>query len=172
MSYQGGEIVLYGTEGICTVLGTEEKRFGSEALMYYVLESKNKGSRIFVPFANKTLIDRIRTPLSDADFRSLLKEFLDKDDFTWIENERERKTSNMTLISNGTTAELLLLMKTIQNRRRMLESKGKKLYAHDDRSYREARTLVLAEMTLSLQMDAEAAEQLLVSAWEDFRLAE
>lgn len=172
MSYQSGEVVLYGSEGICTVLGTEEKRFGQEALMYYVLESKNKGSRIFVPFANKNLIDRIRTPLSDVEFKNLLADFLGKDDFPWIENERERKSYNMSLVSNGSAEDLLVLMKTIQNRRRMLEEMGKKLYAHDDRSYREARTLVLAEMTISLQIDTQEAEQILVSAWDAFRLAE
>ena len=72
MSFQTGEIVLYGTEGICKVMGTEEKRFGTEALMYHVLESVTKGSRIFVPFANEMLVNRIRRPLSGDAMRSLL----------------------------------------------------------------------------------------------------
>ena len=68
--------------------------------------------------------------------------------------------------------DLLALMKTVQNRRAKLESIGKKLYAHDDRIYREARALFLSEMTLSLNIDEEAANALLLKTWPSFGMTE
>ena len=172
MEFQIGEIVLYGTEGICKMLGTEEKRFGTDALMYYVLESQSKGSRIFVPFANEMLVNRIRKPLSEDKMRGLLLDIHTLNDLPWIENERERKTSHASCVANGSAEDLLALMKTVQNRRAKLESIGKKLYAHDDRIYREARALFLSEMTLSLNIDEEAANALLLKTWPSFGMTE
>lgn len=172
MEVQVGEIVLYGTEGICKMLGCEEKRFGTDALMYYVLESQSKGSRIFVPFANQTLVDRIRKPLSEEEMKDLLKNFTSLCESAWIENDRERKTSHALVVSNGKAQDLLILMKTVQNRRLKMESMGKKLYAHDDRAYREARALFLSEMVLSLQVSEQTANELLVQTWEPLGMAE
>ncbi|MBE6638257.1 MAG: hypothetical protein E7616_02210 [Ruminococcaceae bacterium] len=172
MNYQIGEVVLYGTEGICTVLGTEEKRFGKEALMYYVLESKSKGSRIYVPFSNETLVNRIRKPLFENEMKELLASIDTIDELAWIENDRERKTANMACVANGSATELLMLMKTIQSRRMELESKGKRLYAHDDRSYREARALLVAEMTASFGITEEQASIMLFETWEPLGIAE
>ncbi len=172
MSFQTGEIVLYGTEGICKVIGTEEKRFGAEALMYYVLESVGKGSRIFVPFSNPTLVGRIRRPLSGDQMQSLFASLSDLGEITWIANDRERKTTYMALVANGKTEDLLALMKTVQNRRAALAEMGKKLYASDDRCYRDARSLLVAEMTLSLALDAERANAALAALREDFALNE
>ncbi len=172
MKYQIGDIVLYGTEGICKMLGTEEKRFGPDALMYYVLESRNKGSRIFVPFANETLVNRIRKPLPEEDMKALLSGIDALDELVWIENDRERKNANTSLVANGTAKDLLMLMKTVQNRRTRLLESGKKLYAHDDRSYREARALLISEMTLSLHINEEAANELLSETWEPLGMVE
>ena len=172
MSYQVGEIVLYGTEGICRVLGTEEKRFGSEALTYYALESVGKGSRIFVPFANEALIKRIRRPQTADSMQSLLEDVQSIEDLDWHENDRERKTYHMGIVANGGTKELLQLIKTIQNRRVAMQQAGKRLYATDDRVCKEALTLLIAEMTVSLSVNEEAAKQHLVSAWELFGMTE
>lgn len=172
MSFQTGEIVLYGTEGICKVIGTEEKRFGTEALMYYVLESVTKGSRIFVPFANEMLVNRIRRPLSKAEMQSLLAQLSSLDEVVWIQNDRERKTTFTSLVSNGKSCDLLALMKTVQNRRIALAEMGKKLYASDDRCYREARALLVAEMTLSLKLDVDGANELLTATRADFAAVE
>ena len=170
MSFQTGEIVLYGTEGICKVLGTEEKRFGTEALMYHVLESVTKGSRIFVPFANEMLVNRIRRPLAGDAMRSLLSSLDSLAELAWIANDRERKTTFTSLVANGKTEDLLALMKTVQNRRIAMAEMGKKLYASDDRCYREARALLVAEITLSLELDAQGANAALAELREDFVL--
>ncbi len=172
MSFQIGEVVLYGTEGICKVIGTEEKRFGQEALMYHVLESVAKGSRIFVPFTNSMLVNRIRRPLSDEEMQALLTSLENMAELPWIINDRERKTTYTSLVANGKTEDLLALMKTVQNRRIALAEMGKKLYASDDRCYREARSLLVAEMTLSLEMDTESANDALAQLRGDFALAE
>ena len=172
MEVQAGEIVLYGTEGICKMLGTEEKRFGADALMYYVLESQSKGSRIFVPFANQTLVDRIRKPLAEDEMKNLLESFHTLCDLDWIENDRERKAFHAAMVANGKSSDLLVLMKTVQNRRAKMESIGKKLYAHDDRAYREARALFVSEMMLSLNANEQTANELLYQTWEALGVTE
>ena len=172
MEYQVGEVVLYGMEGICAVLGTEEKRFGQEAQMYYVLESKNKGSHIFVPFSNEILLRRIRRPLTQQDMQALLGSLDTLAELDWIQNDRERKSVYTSLVTNGSSEQLLALMKTVQNRRAAMAEMGKKLYASDDRCYREARTLLLAEMTLSLSVDSEGASAILTDLRSDFALME
>ena len=172
MEFQIGEIVLYGAEGICTILGTEEKKFDTDAMMYYVLESQTKLSRIFVPFANELLVNRIRRVLSAEQMQELLSEIDSTEDMEWIANDRERKAAFASLISNGKTKDLLVLMKTIQNRRKLLEDMGKKLYAFDDRCYRDARALVVTELTLSLRMTQEDAGEALSQAWTPFGMIE
>ena len=172
MSFQTGEIVLYGTEGICKVIGTEEKRFGQEALMYYVLESVGKGSRIFVPFSNPTLVGRIRRPLCGDEMQVLFASLASLEEIVWIANDRERKTAYAALVANGKTADLLALMKTVQNRRAAMAEMGKKLYASDDRCYRDARALLVAEMTVSLGVDTEGANAALAELRADFALNE
>ena len=165
MEYQVGEIVLYGTEGICKVLGTEEKRFGNEALMYYVLESLGKGSRIFVPFSNETLISRIRRPLSKEQILALLEKMEEMPLLSWHENDRERKTLHMAIVANKGFYELLQLAKTVECRRVVMQENGKKLYAFDDRICRDALSLAAAEIAYTMNLTQPEAKKMLSDNW-------
>ena len=170
MEYQVGEVVLYGTEGICKVLGTEEKRFGNEALMYYVLESATKGSRIFVPFSNETLVSRIRKPLPREELTALLAGIGEIPLGNWHENDRERKTLHMAIVANKGIYELLQLAKTVECRRAVMQENGKKLYAFDDRICRDALSLAAAEIAYTMNLSQPEAKKLLSDSWAPFAM--
>ena len=170
MEYQVGEVVLYGTEGICKVLGTEEKRFGNEALMYYVLESATKGSRIFVPFSNETLVSRIRKPLPREELTALLAGIGEIPLGNWHENDRERKTLHMAIVANKGLYELLQLSKTVEYRRTVMQENGKKLYAFDDRICRDALSLAAAEIAYTMNLTQPEAKKMLSDSWAPFAM--
>ena len=170
MNFQVGEVVLYGTEGICKVLGTEEKRFGNEALMYYVLQSCAKGSRIFVPFANENLVNRIRKPLSKEEMAELLSSVEALELLPWCENDRERKTLHMAIVANKGAKDLLSLAKTIEYRRVQMQENGKKLYAFDDRICRDALALLICEIEYVFSADKENAKKMLIESWAAFAM--
>lgn len=49
-TYKEGDVVVYGSQGICRITGTEKMRVGGKSTVYFILNPVyRKNSKIFVP---------------------------------------------------------------------------------------------------------------------------
>lgn len=63
-TYKEGDIVVYGSQGICRITGTEKMRVGGKSTVYFILNPVyRKNSKIFVPSDNEKLMEKCTASL-------------------------------------------------------------------------------------------------------------
>ena len=80
-----GEMVIYGTEGVCRIAGTESMKVGGTRAEYYVLKPVyRKNATVFVPKENERLVAKMRRVLSAEEIDRLLGAAA-QEEVAWVE---------------------------------------------------------------------------------------
>ena len=65
--YSIGEVVLYGSNGVCEITEITTKKIGKDSIEYYVLKPVcSDSSTLFVPTQNEMLVQHAFTELATA----------------------------------------------------------------------------------------------------------
>ena len=58
-TFKEGDVVVYGSQGICRITGTEKMRVGGKSTVYFILNPvSGKTQRFFVPSDNEKLMEK------------------------------------------------------------------------------------------------------------------
>lgn len=156
-----GDTVLYGACGVCKIEDIAEKSFGSSVQNYYVLVPLNdKRSTFFVPVNSETLVSKMRFVMSAEEINSVIKDT--SNTAQWIENHRKRKDVFKNLAGGGNFKETLSLARCIHNHGEEISGSGKKLHKNDEMLYKEAMKVLCEEISFSMNITKEEAEDLLI----------
>lgn len=165
-TYKSGDVVVYGAEGVCTVTGITEKKFGNEMVSYYVLEKVDKkDSLTYVPANNERSLSKMRHVLTKEEFIELFKDetqFLE-----WQEKDRDRQKTFKEVILFGNTRELISLIKTIYLRGQELRKVGKKLHICDERVFKDAEKIIKEEVAYVFGISKEEVHSFIVKSIEE-----
>lgn len=156
--YQCGQLVVYGSHGVCRVLPHQEKIIDRKPVQYYVLEPlEQPGSRYFVPMGNPTALARLSSLLTPQQLDALLEEQRQKP-YHWIPEENRRKQYYRELLGSGDRGAMVAMVRTLHRHRKMQQEQGKKFHMCDENFLREAERLLSAEFSLVLQLDKSQVE--------------
>ena len=150
--YTKGELVVYGTNGICIVDDIQKMAFPmeTEEHTYYVLRPVgNKNSTLFVPADREELVSKMRALLTREEIDGVLSE-TGNAVMEWIENKNERANEFKRILKDGNPEDLLYLICCIYERKSVLTEKGKKLTSADDNVLTSAEKLVREEFAYTL----------------------
>lgn len=149
-----GDTVIYGTQGVCRIVGTEENDLGGDIVEYYVLKPVcDENSTVFVPMENKTLLGRMRSVLSEEEIYALIKNIPEQKTI-WIDDENKRKTEYQAIINRGDRKDLISLIKTLYGHRLEQQKKGRKLHMTDESFLKQAESLLYSEFALVLNIQS------------------
>ena len=150
------EIVVYGTTGICQIIGIENKEFSAgETISYYVLKPIYTANTVFyVPVNNEQLVEKMHHVLTKQEIDTLLEEIRD-DHIAWIDDDQARSAAYGAIIARGIRAELLVLIKCLYTHRIELRNSGKKFHAADEKLLVAAEKLVSEEFAYVLGIDID-----------------
>ena len=150
--YQIGEMVLYGTEGVCRIAEMQEMKVSGKKKQYYVLKPVyREGATVFVPADNEQLLGRMRRVLSADELNQLLAEAC-AEELGWIEDANERKTEYQKILQSGDRCAVVRMIRVLYLRRQQLRSVGRQLRSGDDQLLREAEKLLNDEFALVLNI--------------------
>lgn len=108
--YSIGEIVLYGSNGVCEITEITTKKIGKDSIEYYVLKPVcSDSSTLFVPTQNEMLVSRMRAVLSSDEIKDILSQKTDNE--IWIDNKAERCEKIKEIISGGDCMKLVELIR-------------------------------------------------------------
>ncbi len=156
-----GEMVTYGTTGVCTVERIEEKKIGREMKSYYVLKPVSQStSTVFLPADNERLLAKTREVLSADKVKAMLDGFLFEPDM-WVNSDALRRVQFNEVIASGDRKACLSLVKTLLTHQTELSSKGKRLHISDERALKEAQRLVCDEFAVALEIDIKDVETII-----------
>ena len=155
--FEKGQLLVYGTNGICTVESVEHMSFsaGMPKEMYYVLrQHRNQENTFFVPLKNEKLTSKMREIMQKEDIEDILMG-LSEGDVKWLKDRRERAEYFKGILHDGVSQKLLSMIITIYNQKRKLEKEGKKLPVTESGILKSAEKLVEEEFGWVLGMEPE-----------------
>lgn len=150
-----GDIVSYGTQGVCRVEDFTERRFGGMTMEYVVLSPiYDENATIFVPVKNEKLMNGLHRLVSVEDIHGMMN-VVSEEAESWISDENARKGRYKEILDRNDRQEMLKMMRLLYLRRNCLQGVGKKLHVCDERFLKEAEKLILDEFSLVLKMKRE-----------------
>ncbi len=153
--YSTGDTVVYGTQGVCRIEGTQTKRIRGEYVEYLVLRPVyDQNSTVFVPKKNEKLMTKMRDVLSAEEIYNIIQELPEKDPI-WIEDDNIRKSKYQEMIDEGDRRKIMLIIKTLYRHRIEQEEKGRRLHQADEFILKQAEKLLHDEFALVLEIKPE-----------------
>lgn len=144
--YKINDVVVYGTEGICTITDIAEMKFGGERSEYYILSPVTKvENTVYVPKNNDKVLNRMRRIISKEDASRLL-DSMPVAPMEWIVNDRERQAAYKNILLCGKPEEVLRMISSLYTRQTKQLATGKKLHASDERFLRDAERMLFNEI--------------------------
>ena len=151
--YNVGDIVMYGTFGICKVTAIEKRDLTGEEQEYYILKHINSEKNIFyVPTNNDTALSKMHPICSKAEVDELISH-MNSEGLIWIDNDIKRKEEYSRIIKDADKHEIIRLIKTLYLRRKELAESGKKLRSTDENYLSLAENMLFEEFAFALDID-------------------
>ena len=151
--YSTGDIVMYGSFGICKVTAIEKRDLTGEEQEYYILKHINSEKNIFyVPINNVTALSKMHPICSKAEVDELISH-MDSEELIWIDNDIKRKEEYSRIIKDADIHEIIRLIKTLYLRRKELAVSGKKLRSADENYLSLAENMLFEEFAYALDID-------------------
>ncbi len=149
--YKTGDMVMYGTNGICAVTDIQKMMFPmeTEERTYYVLKPVNtRNSTLFVPEDNEQLMSKMRQLLG----REEIDEAINQSDKSvkWIDDRNARFAYFNSVLKTADPKELLSVIRCIYLRKQEVLALGKKMASADETVLASAEKLVREEFAYTL----------------------
>lgn len=152
MTLSVNDMILYGTDGVCKVVGKAQKKFLGKTNEYYLLQPvHNPTATIYIPVDSKKAAAKIRSILSIDEIHALIKSMPDEDTI-WIADESKRKEEYRKILAAGDRMQLIRLIKTLYLYDQEKKSEGKKLHISDERFMKDAEKILYEEFAYVLDI--------------------
>lgn len=150
-----GDLIVYGSDGVCEIADISTRKFGKEDREYYILVPiEDKKSVVYVPVGNKKLESKMHKVLSSSEIYELISSIPEQKGI-WIDNDILRREKYNEIIKSGKHLELISLIKAIKNRQESLKNTGKKLHQSDAKFLAEAQKMLHGEFSVVLNIEIE-----------------
>lgn len=151
--FQQGDRVVYGSHGVCQIVGTEVRSIDRKKVEYFALEPLDQpGSRFYVPTQNPAALAKLH-PVLDAEALQTLLHSDEVRQGAWIDDENRRKNRYRELINSGDRASLLCMVGALHRHRQAQKSQGRKFHLCDENFLRDAEKLLNSEFSLVLGIE-------------------
>lgn len=153
MNYNVGDIVLYGSDGVCKIDEISKQKIGTETLSYYILRPiYNEKSTIYVPTQNKLLVEKMKQVPTKEELCSALEE-IKKSDEVWEEDDTLRKENFKNVIDSGDAYKIISLIKLLYLKNDSLIAVGRKLRVFEEHILKDCEKILADEFSFVLNIN-------------------
>ena len=153
--FQVNDVITYGAQGVCKIIGTEEKILGGKKRNYFVLQPVHeKGATIFVPMDNMLALNKMHRLLTREQVYKLI-DSMRTEDTAWEENENARRELYKSILAKGDHSELIRMIKSLYTQKKTREAAGKRLHMSDERYFKDAEQILYNEFQYVLGFDSK-----------------
>ena len=153
--FEINDVIIYGTQGVCRIVGVEEKAINGVKKNFFVLKPVNdNGPTIFAPTDNENVLKKMRSLLSEDEINQLI-DSMPAEKTLWISNVNERKEQYKNLLASGNHAALIQMIKALYAHKKEREAAGKRLHTMDDDFFKEAERILYHEFQYVLKLNSK-----------------
>lgn len=150
--FQVNDVIIYGAQGVCKIIGTDEKIINGNKRIYFVLKPvDDKGATIFAPTDNALVLSKMRRLLTKDEIHKLI-DSMQEDSTLWVDNENERKELYKSILVKGDHGEIIKMLKAIYAHKKQREAEGKRLHMCDERFFKDAEQILYNEFQYVLHL--------------------
>lgn len=147
------DVVVYGTQGVCRIVGIDEQKLNGVLKTYFVLKPHNgPGATFFVPTWNEKALAKMRKVMTKAEVDALIDAMQGKAP-AWIPGENERKEAYKKILASGDQAAMISMIRAIYLHKKEREAQGKRLHMSDEYFLKNAEQLLYNEWQYVLNVD-------------------
>lgn len=159
--------IIYGGNGVCRVTDIRrEKMYGKQQTYYILAPVEHPDAVIYVPTDNEALLARMRKIPGREEILQLLSG-LREEELPWEKDSRRRAEQFDAILDRCDQRELLVLIRTIRNKRRELARQNKKLATADDNALKRAEKIINGEFSFSLALAPEEVPAFIAGCLRD-----
>lgn len=149
------DVVVYGAQGVCEIVGIVNQKVGKDTKEYFVLKPKdNSSSTFYVPTGNEKAWSKMRMILQKEDIDALIDSMAHQT-HSWIKNENERKEAYKHILTEGNHSAIIAMLQAIWIHKKELAAEGKRLHMVDEYFMKDAERLLYNEWQYVLNMDRD-----------------
>ena len=151
--FQINDIVVYGAQGVCQIVNTENQKVGNEFRKYFVLKPKDdRVATFFVPCWNEKALAKMRKIMTKNQIDALIDSMPGQIP-NWIANDNERKEVYKKILASGDQSAIVSMIQAIYLHKKEREAEGKRLHMSDERFMKDAEQLLYNEWQYVLNMN-------------------
>ena len=151
--FEVNDVVVYGSQGVCEIIGVDEQKVDGVLKKYFVLKSKNdKGATFYVPTWNEKAWSKMRKVMTKEAVNDLIDSMPSKTP-TWIINENERKETYKKILASGDQAAIISMVQALFMHKMEREAEGKRLHMSDEHFMKDAEQILYNEWQYVLNLD-------------------
>ena len=150
-----GQMILHGSEGVCTVDAIGPRSFSGqqEARVYYTLSPVHHDGTLFVPVDSAVFLREI---ITRQDAEELIRQ-IPSIEIEVFEQRNPRLIDEhyQNLLRSHSCADLVRVIKTIRAKRRAVAKNGKRLGQVEERYLKRAERMLYDELSVALDIPME-----------------
>ncbi len=152
MRWKANDTVVHAREGVCVVVGVEEKTLTEDCpCEYYILNPVYEpGSKIYVPVERGDAV--LRPLLTKQEIGELIRMIPDME-MDWISDDKTRQRTLQQEVKNGSHEVLLGIITSLYQKRKEISKTGKKFHSADEYFFNEADKQINREFGYVLGID-------------------
>ena len=169
MTYQKGDHVRYGTNGVCVIADIETMTSMDRRSVkdYYVLRPvAESGTKIFVPLDNPVLLGKMHAILTREEINAAIRQSA-ADPLPWVGERSRRAEAFKEILKAAEPFPLLQLCSCIHGRRLQLSAEGRHLSGSDEAILKQAERLVENEFAFSLDIPRSEVAAYIHALWKE-----
>ena len=158
-----GDNVVYGSNGVMTIVDIRDETVGDVARKYYVLRAAgaHSDSLTFVPVDNESLVSMMRPLLTKKEILDILHSQDDAAGLEWVKDNRARSERFKKIIDSGDRAKIIAMIRSIYKTGLRRSEEGKKNYLSDENTMHRAEKLIASEFSIVLGIPEEEVPECL-----------
>lgn len=162
--FHPGDIVSYGTNGVCEITEQKRVRLAGQPCDCLILKPVyDQSMTICVPCTSQVLLDRMRPLPTKEELLAMLHEPAPAHEA----DAYARKEQYRQALQSGDRHRLLRMVRDIHAQHQARKAQGKGLSAFDDRALREAQNLLHSEFAYILGIEPNAVPQFIAAELGD-----
>ena len=151
--FQINDVVVYGAQGVCKIVGTQNQKIDGVGKTFFVLKpADDRGATFYVPTWNEKALAKMRKVMTKQDVDALI-DSMPKKKPVWIANENERKETYKRILAGGNQAQIISMIQAIYLHKKEREAEGKRLHMSDEHFMKDAEQLLYNEWQYVLNVD-------------------
>ncbi len=164
--FRAGDLVVYGSSGVCRVLeiGALQSRAADPSRQYYTLQPLFEAERIYTPVDSGVFM---RPAMTKEQAQDLIRQIPEIDgDVCTERNPANLRVHYEASLQSHECRELIRMIKGIRRKTQETERKGRKMGQVDLRYRKKAEGLLHGELAIALGIPREEVEGYIQTALE------